>query len=208
MKTFKEFCSDAHLNEDWWNPLKQEKPKIIQPPQPKPVLAYKNYQPGVLNKGTGVFTPRPHSGVEQQRYGWKPVKVSSYSKADTPGPLTASGERFSDTARGVAVPYRSLTDNRPSIPFGTRLQMTTAPGTNAPIAKTKSFDTGNFGPTGEYNRKVRFDLSRQTAADVTGNPNITSSEFGKRMVYVRNEPVPKPKPKFIPKTKVVAKLGK
>lgn len=187
MKTFKQFCSDAYLNEDWWNPLSQEKPKVIKPQTS--VLAYKNYQPGVLNKETGKFTKRPHTKPEQQRYGWKPVKVSSYSKADTPGPLTASGERFSDTARGVAVPYKSLTSSRPSVPFGTRLQMTLAPGTNKPIANTKSFDTGNFGPTGQYNKNVRFDLARQTAADVTGNPNITSQEFGKRMVYVRNEPV-------------------
>lgn len=192
MKTFKQFCLDAHLTEDWWNPLSQEKPKVAKPVQPQ-VLAYKNYRSGVLNKGTGKFTPKPFTEKEQQRYGWKPVKVSSYSKADTPGPLTASGEKFSDTARGVAVPYRSLTDNRPSVPFGTKLQMTLAPGTKKPVATTKSFDTGNFGPTGEYNRNVRFDLSRQTAADVTGKPNITSQEFGKRMVYVRNAPQPKPK---------------
>lgn len=190
MKTFKEFCVDANIQEGMFNFLGGSKPKSSNT---QTVLAYKNYQPGVLNKGTGKFTPRPFTGKEQQRYQWKPVKVSSYSKADTPGPLTASGERFSDTARGVAVPYRSQTSSRPSIPFGTRLQMTAAPGTNAPVAKTKSFDTGNFGPTGEFNRNVKFDLSRQTAADVTGKPNITSQEFGKRMVYVRNEPSVKPK---------------
>lgn len=190
MKTFKEFCVDANIHEGIFDFLSSPKPKQNNP---QPVLAYKNYQSGVLDKGTGKFTPRPFSGKEQQRYQWKPVKVSSYSKADTPGPLTASGEKFSDTARGVAVPYASQTSSKPSIPFGTRLQMTAAPGTKAPVAKTKSFDTGNFGSTGEFNRNVKFDLSRQTAADVAGKPNITSQEFGKRMVYVRNEPTFKPK---------------
>ena len=149
------------------------------------VVAYKNYQPGVLDKSTGKFTQRSLTGPEQQRYGWKPVQVSSYSKADTPGSTTASGERFSDTARGVAVPYKSLTSSKPSIPFGTKLQMTKAPGTGTPVATTRSFDTGNFGRTGQYNKSTSFDLARQTAADVSGNPGITSKEFGKQKVYVK-----------------------
>jgi hypothetical protein len=161
MKTFKEFVTESQ------------------------VLAYKNYQPGVLDKSTGKFTQRPHTGLEQQRYGWKPVTVSSYSKADTPGSTTASGEKFSDNARGVAVPYKSSTSSKPSIEFGTKLQMTKAPGTKAPVATTRSFDTGNFGKYGQYNKDVNFDLARQTAADVSGKPNITSQEFGKQKLYVR-----------------------
>ena len=73
----------------------------------------------------------------------------------------------------------------PSIPFGTRLQMTTAPGTSRPVATTSVQDTGNFGPTGKYNKNVKFDLARQTAGDVFGNPNITPTEIGKPIVYVR-----------------------
>lgn len=166
MKTFKEFISEAT------------------------VLAYKNYKPGVLDKSTGKFTPKPHSKKEQQRYGWKPVDVSSYSKADTPGSFTASGEKFHDKARLVAVPYKSSTSSNPSIPFGTQLQMTRAPGTKAPVATTRVSDTGNFGPTGRYNRSTRYDLALQTARDVSGKSNITSKEFGKQKVYVRTSPQP------------------
>jgi hypothetical protein len=181
MKSFKEFCVDANIQE-FWNPFA---PKA-EPSQQ--VLAYKNYKPGVLDKSTGQFTQRPHTGEEQQRYGWKPVTVSSYSKADTPGSLTASGERFNDKQRLVAVPYASKTTNRPSSPFGTRLQMTTAPGTKTPVATTRVSDTGNFGPAGDYNKQTSYDLALQTARDVSGNPNITSQEFGKQRVYVRTTP--------------------
>lgn len=184
MKTYKQFCEQAYDCQELFgfNP---------PPPKPKPqttVLAYKNYQPGVLDKSTNKFTQRSHTGAEQKRYGWKPVSVSSYSKADTPGTKTASGEKFSDTAKGVAVPYASKTSSKPSIPFGTKLQMTKAPGTSAPVASTHSFDTGNFGKSGNYNKNVSFDLARQTAADVSGKPNITSHEFGKQKVYVKTTP--------------------
>jgi hypothetical protein len=179
MKTFQNFCKDANIQE-FWNPFA---------PKPKPntnVLAYKNYQPGVLDKSTGKFTQRSHTGAEEKRYGWKPVNVSSYSKADTPGSLTASGHKFDDKQRLVAVPYASRTSSRPSTAFGTRLQMTTAPGTSRPVATTSVQDTGNFGPTGDFNKKTRYDLSLQTARDVVGNPKITAGEFGKQKVYVRN----------------------
>lgn len=186
MKSYKQFCEDANIQE-FLNPF-AAKPKPN--PQSQQVLAYKNYQPGVLNKSTGKFSQRSHTGSEQKRYGWKPVEVSSYSKADTPGSTTASGERFSDTARGVAVPYKSKTSNAPSIPFGTQLQLTKAPGTKAPVATTHSFDTGNFGKAGNYNKTTSFDLARQTAADVSGKQNITSQEFGKQKVYVKTVPEP------------------
>lgn len=181
MKTFQQFCSEAYEIKEFLGFGEKPKPNTQ-------VLAYKNYQPGVLDKSTGKFTQRPHTGAEQQRYGWKPVNVSSYSKADTPGSTTASGEKFSDTARGVAVPYASKTGSKPSVPFGTQLQMTKAPGTKAPVATTHSFDTGNFGAAGQYNKNVSFDLSRQTAADVSGKPGMTSQQFGKQKVYVRNAP--------------------
>jgi len=167
MKTFREFMSEAGSEQ---------------------VLAYKNYKPGVLDKQTGKFTQRPHTGPEQQRYGWKPVNVSSYSKADTPGSLTASGEKFDDKQRLVAVPYASSSSTQPSIPFGTRLQLTKAPGTKAPVATTRVSDTGNFGPAGDFNKKTNLDLARQTAADVSGNPNITSKKFGKQTVYMKTAP--------------------
>ena len=179
MKTFREFCYDANIQE-FWNPFAPKE-------KPQKVLAYKNYQPGVLDKKTGKFTQRSHTDAEQKRYGWKPVKVSSYSKADTPGSLTASGEKFDDKQRLVAVPYASKTSNKPSTPFGTRLQMTSAPGTGAPVATTRVSDTGNFGPAGDYNRQTSYDLARQTAADVSGNANITSQQFGKRTIYVRQD---------------------
>lgn len=199
MKSFQNFCKDANIQE-FWNPFASKPQPQPQVSKSQQVLAYKNYKPGVLDKSTGKFTPRAHTAPEQKRYGWKPVKVSSYSKADTPGSLTASGERFDDKQRLVAVPYASRTSNKPSIPFGTRLQITSAPGTKSPVATTKVSDTGNFGPAGDYNRQTSLDLARQTAADVSGNPNITSSEFGKRTVYVRQAPTPpvaktKPLPK-------------
>jgi len=187
MKSYKQFCEQAYNCQEFFgfNP-----PPPKPTPAPKEVLAYKNYQSGVLNKDTGKFTQRSFTKPEQQRYGWKPVHVSSYSKADTPGSKTASGEKFSDTARGVAVPYASKKGSKPSVPFGTQLQMTKAPGTKAPVATTHSFDTGNFGKAGSYNKNVSFDLARQTAADVSGKPGITSKEFGKQKVYVRNAPEP------------------
>lgn len=183
MKSFQEFYEQAsQIQEFFFGPV------TPPPPRPKPpteVLAYKNYQPGVLNKSTGKFTQRPHTPKEQERYGWKPVKVSSYSTVDTKGTHTASGEKWHDTARGVAVPYKSPTSSKPSIPFGTQFQMTKAPGTKSPVATTKVFDTGNFGRQGQYNRSTSFDLSRQTAADVSGKPGLTSREFGKQTVYAK-----------------------
>jgi len=188
MKTFKQFIEETNQVQELFGFM--EPPPKPQPPKQE-VLAYKNYQPGVLDKSTGKFTQRSFTKPEQKRYGWEPpVEVSSYSKADTPGTTTASGERFSDTAKGVAVPYKSKTNKSPSIPFGTKLQMTKAPGTGAPVATTHSFDTGNFGKAGSYNKSTSFDLARQTAADVSGKPGITSKEFGKQKVYVRNAPEP------------------
>ena len=197
MKSYKEFCKDANIQE-FWNPF-APKPNPVAKPQS--VLAYKNYQSGVLNKSTNEFTPRPHSGPEQTRYGWKPVSVSSYSKKDTPGPKTASGHKFDDKQRLVAVPYKykegqapkGTWSGTPSIPFGTKLNVTAKPmGTSTKVSNTSVQDTGNFGPAGDYNKSTSYDLSRQTAADVSGNPNITSTEFGKRKVYVRSSPKPKP----------------
>jgi hypothetical protein len=185
MKTFQNFCSDANIQE-FWNPF-ASKPVAKPKPQTK-VLAYKNYQSGVLDKSTGKFTQRSHTGPEQKRYGWKPTNVSSYSKADTPGSLTASGHKFDDRQRLVAVPYASTKSSKPSSPFGTRLQMTKAPGTKLPVATTSVQDTGNFGPDGDYNKNTGYDLALQTARDVSGKPNITATEFGKQKVYVRTVP--------------------
>jgi len=193
MKTFSQFCSEAYQVQEFFGFFGQ-KPK----PQNTQVLAYQNYKPGVLDKKTGEFTARPHTSKEQERYGWKPVSVSSYSKADTPGSLTASGHKFDDKQKLVAVPYKSTTSTKPSTPFGTNLDMTRAPGVT-PVAKTSVQDTGNFGPAGDYNRNTSYDLSLSTARDVSGKPNITSTEFGKQKVYVRTTPTatakPAPKPK-------------
>jgi len=180
MKTFQNFCKDANIQE-FWNPFA---PKPTTKPNTK-VLAYKNYKPGVLDKSTGEFTPRPHNDSEKDRYGWKPVTVSTYSTADTPGSLTASGHKFDDKQRLVAVPYTSRTNTKPSIPFGTNLQITKAPGTKAPVATTTVRDTGNFGAAGDYNKSVYADAALQTTRDFTGNPKITAQEAGKQKVYVR-----------------------
>lgn len=180
MKTFKQFCSEAYQIQELFGFGEKPKPNTQ-------VLAYKNYQPGVLDKSTGKFTQRAHTGPEQKRYGWKPVNVSSYSKADTPGSLTASGHKFNDKQKLVAVPYASKKSSKPSTPFGTQLNMTRAPGVT-PVAKTSVQDTGNFGPAGDYNKKTSYDLSLSTARDVSGKPNITSQEFGKQKVYVRTAP--------------------
>jgi hypothetical protein len=186
MKTFPQFCEDANIQE-FWNPLAKK-----VKPQPKPntkVLAYKNYKPGVLDKASGKFTQRAHSDLEKKRYGWTPVKASSYSKADTPGSLTASGHKFDDSQRLVAVPYKSKTSTKPSIPFKTKLDLTTKPvGKETKVAKTSVQDTGNFGPAGDYNRSTGMDLSLRTAKDLA--PVSTSREWGKRKIYVRNAQEP------------------
>jgi hypothetical protein len=188
MKTFKEFCVEAYQIQELFGFGEKPKPS-------NQVLAYKNYQSGVLNKDTGKFTQRAHTGAEQQRYGWKPVQVSSYSKADTPGSKTSSGHKFDDKQRLVAVPYKYKLGQvpkgewkgTPSIPFGTKLDITTKPmGTATKVAKTSVQDTGNFGAAGDTNKEVKMDLSLRTAKDLA--PVSTSNQFGKRIVYSRVSP--------------------
>ena len=133
MKTFNEFV----------NFFKKE----TKPPVPKDVkvLAYKNYKPGVLNKTTGEFTQRDHTPDEAARYGWKPVKTSSYGPRDTTSQAyntgkdnvqrTADGTPFTGSTRGVAVPYKykkgevpkGTWAGTPSIKFGTKVQFTPKP---------------------------------------------------------------------------------
>jgi hypothetical protein len=198
MKSYKEFCKDANIQE-FWNPF-APKPKPVAKPQT--VLAYKNYQSGVLDKSTNTFTPRAHTPKEQERYGWKPVNVSSYSKKDTPGSKTASGHKFDDNQRLVAVPYKYKEGQvpkgewkgTPSIPFGTKLNFTSKPmGTSTRISNASVQDTGNFGRAGDYNKSTSYDLALQSARDVTDNPNITSTKFGKQKVYVKTLPSQKQK---------------
>jgi len=204
MKTFNQFCDDANINE-FWNPF-ASKPK---PPKPKPkgdvkVLAYKNYKSGELNKTTGEFTPRSHTPSEKARYGWKPVNTSSYGPKDTTSQSyntgrdkvqrTADGTPFSGSTRGVAVPYKYKKNEvpkgewagTPSRKFGSKVTFTQKPmgtGTRSIITQVK--DTGNFGPAGAVNRSTSFDLMRQTARDLTGNPKLTPTQYGKRKVYVK-----------------------
>ena len=180
--------------------------KKKKPPEPKDVkvLAYKNYKPGVLNKTTGEFTQRDHTPDEAARYGWKPVKTSSYGPKDTTPQAyntgkdnvqrTADGTEFKGSTRGVAVPYKYKTgeipkgtwSGTPSIKFGTNVQFTQKPmGKDTRVTNAKVRDTGNFGAAGEFNRSTSFDLMRQTARDVTGNPNLTPTQYGKRTLYSR-----------------------
>ena len=180
--------------------------KKKKPPEPKDVkvLAYKNYKPGVLNKTTGEFTQRDHTPDEAKRYGWKPVKTSSYGPGDTTSQAyntgkdnvqrTADGTPFSGATRGVAVPYKYKAGEvpkgtwagTPSVKFGTNVQFTQKPmGKDTRVTNAKVRDTGNFGAAGEFNRSTSFDLMRQTARDVTGNQNLTPTQYGKRTLYSR-----------------------
>ena len=180
--------------------------KKKKPPEPKDVkvLAYKNYKPGVLNKTTGEFTQRDHTPDEAKRYGWKPVKTSSYGPRDTTSQAyntgkdnvqrTADGTPFSGSTRGVAVPYKYKAGEvpkgtwagTPSVKFGTNVQFTQKPmGKDTRVTNAKVRDTGNFGAAGEFNRSTSFDLMRQTARDVTGNPNLSPTQYGKRTLYSR-----------------------
>ena len=208
MKTFHQFCEDANVQE-FWNPFapKRKSPTAPAPKQNPNVLAYRNYQPGVLNKDTNEFTPRSHSETEAKRYGWKPVKTSSYGPGDTTSQgyntgadrvqRTADGTPFSGSTRGVAVPYKykegevpqGTWAGTPSRPFGSNVTFTekpmgTKPGSTRSVT-TKVRDTGNFGPAGEVNRNTSFDLMRQTARDLTGIPNLTPTQYGKRTIYQR-----------------------
>ena len=180
--------------------------KKKKPPEPKDVkvLAYKNYKPGVLNKTTGEFTQRDHTPDEAKRYGWKPVKTSSYGPGDTTSQAyntgkdnvqrTADGTPFSGATRGVAVPYKYKAGEvpkgtwagTPSVKFGTNVQFTQKPmGKDTRVTNAKVRDTGNFGAAGEFNRSTSFDLMRQTARDVTGNQNLSPTQYGKRTLYSR-----------------------
>ena len=196
MKTFKEFCADANIQEGWLqditrnvsntvrgvtNRLGITRPQPQAKPKPQPVLAYRNYQQGF---GSGKdWKPGKWTEKQKAQYGWEPVKVSSYSKADTPGPSTASGHKWDDQQRLVAVPWKSSTDKRPTIPFDTNIELTMQPrGRNTNIARTTSQDTGNFGSAGDYKNRV-MDLSLRTAKDLL--PIKTSNDWGVRTVYRR-----------------------
>ena len=181
-----------------------KKKKSPTPPKDVKVLAYKNYKPGVLNKTTGEFTQRDHTPDEKARYGWKPVKTSSYGPGDTTSQAyntgsdkvqrTADGTEFKGSTRGVAVPYKYKTgeipkgtwSGTPSLKFGTKVQFTQKPmGKNTRVTNATVRDTGNFGAAGEFNKSTSFDLMRQTARDVTGNPNLSPTQYGKRTLYSR-----------------------
>ena len=181
-----------------------KKKKSPTPPKDVKVLAYKNYKPGVLNKTTGEFTQRDHTPDEASRYGWKPVKTSSYGPRDTTSQAyntgkdnvqrTADGTPFTGSTRGVAVPYKYKAGEvpkgtwagTPSIKFGTNVQFTPKPmGKDSKVTNATVRDTGNFGAAGEVNKSTSFDLMRQTARDVTGNPNLTPTQYGKRTLYSR-----------------------
>lgn len=183
MKTFREFCSDANIYE-FWNPF-ASKPKPNPKPPQQPVLAHKNYQQGFgsgKNWKPGTWTPE-----QQARYGYKPVKVSAY---DPTGNVTASGKPFTtNTPPSVAVPYVSKTNKKPTIPFGTKIDFTTAPmGRNTKSTSAEVTDTGNFG------RKDSESTNANVFADVSPTlrnklvPGTSSTEFGKPMVYAKVTP--------------------
>jgi hypothetical protein len=203
MKTFKEFYAESHSIQELFgfNPP--------PPPAPKPattVLAYKNYKPGILDKQTGKFTQKTHTPKEQQRYGWKPVKATSYSPGDkfTPNKVTATGEPHNWSTRNAAVPFKYKEggapkgkQGEPSIQYGSTLNLTNKPtGKSTKIVKSKINDVGDFGRTGNVNRDVSYDLSPRTIRDITGDNKTPdskiSSNWGKGMVYAKVTPT-KPK---------------
>lgn len=199
MKTFKQFCAEAYsLNEFFWNSPPPPKP---QPPKQE-VLAYKNYKPGTLDKKTGKFTQRAHSPEEQKRYGWKPVKASVYAPGDkfTPNKTTATGDPHNWTTRNAAVPFKYKEgqapkgqEGKPSISYGSSLNLTAKPeGTKTKSTTAKINDVGDFGKTGNVNKDVSFDVSPQITKDIAG-ANTTPEKWGKRMVYAKVAPAPKPK---------------
>ena len=208
-KDVKDFASTKHDGlpkkkktlKEFMGFFKKKKPPA---PKEKKVLAYKNYKPGVLNKTTGEFTQRDHTPDEAKRYGWKPVKTSSYGPGDTTSQAyntgsdnvqrTADGTPFSGATRGVAVPYKYKAGEvpkgtwagTPSVKFGTNVQFTQKPmGKDTRVTNAQVRDTGNFGAAGEFNRSTSFDLMRQTARDVTGKKNLTPTQYGKRTLYSR-----------------------
>ena len=201
MKTFQKFIEEASQVQELFG---------FNPPPPKPqppkqeVLAYKNYQPGVLNKQSGKFTQRAHTPDEQKRYGWKPVKATVYAPGDkfTPNKVTATGDPHNWTTRGAAVPFKHKEgqapkgkEGEPSIPYGSRLKLTAKPeGTKTKSTTTKINDVGDFGKTGNVNKDVSFDLSPQVSRDVAGK-NISPTDWGKRMVYAKVAPSEKSKAK-------------
>lgn len=199
MKSFKEFCVDADIQE-FWNPF-APKPQ----PQSQNVLAYKNYKPGVLNKQTGEFTQRAHTPDEQQRYGWKPVKASVYAPGDrfTPNKVTATGDPHNWTTKNAAVPFKYKEgqspkgkEGQPSIPYGSQLSLTAKPmGTQTRVTTAKINDVGDFGKTGNVNKPVSFDVSPAAAQSVAGS-NITPQQWGIRNVYTKVSP---PTAKVAPK---------
>jgi hypothetical protein len=193
MKSYKQFCKDANIIEDLNLVAKSTKPKPSKEPS-KEVLAYKNYQPGVLDKSTGKFTQRAHSDTEQNRYGWKPVKASVYAPGDafTPNAVTATGDPHNWKTRNAAVPFKYKEgqapkgqSGAPSIPYGSTLRVTAEPqGTKTKETKAKINDVGDFGKTGNVNKDTSFDLSPQITKDIAGT-NITPQKWGKRMVYTQ-----------------------
>jgi hypothetical protein len=202
MKSFKEFCVDANIQE-FWNPF-SPKPAAATAAKPKPntkVLAYQNYKPGVLDKASGKFTARPHTKAEKQRYRYEPVKASVYAPGDafTPNKVTATGDPHNWTTRNAAVPFKYKEgqapkgkEGKPSIPYGSTLQLTAKPmGTKTKSTTAKINDVGDFGTTGNVNKDVSFDVSPQITKDI-GGAGMTPQKWGKRMVYAKVNPPPTP----------------
>jgi hypothetical protein len=192
MKTYKEFCAEAYSLSEFFGPF-ASKPTAKPKPNTK-VLAYKNYKSGELDKSTGKFTQRAHTGAEQQRYGWKPVKASVYAPGDkfTPNKTTATGDPHNWTTRNAAVPFKYKEgqapkgqEGKPSISYGSKLQLTANPqGTKTKSTTAKINDVGDFGRTGNVNKDVSFDVSPQITKDIAGK-GTTPEKWGKRMVYAK-----------------------
>jgi hypothetical protein len=197
MKTYKQFCEDVNIQENWLKDVSNVTRNItntlgITKPTPKPirkaqpVLAYKNYQQGF---GSGKnWKPGKWSPEQEKRHGWKPVEITGYEPT---GNLTAWGKPLTRTSPpSVAVPYASNTSTNPRIPFGTKLTFTNAPMGKKTIKTTATVtDTGSFGRRGDLNS-----VNQNTFADASPslqcklNPKACgdTNKFGKHMAYVLN----------------------
>jgi lambda family phage tail tape measure protein len=107
----------------------------------------------------------------------KTAKASFYGGPSDPtrwhGRKTASGEVYDENGLTVAVPYRSKSDKRPSIPFGTYLLVTNP--ANGKQVVVRVTDTGNFGTDAQYGGRgldLSYGAAKQLGTVQSGVANV------------------------------------
>lgn len=96
------------------------------------------------------------------------------------GRKTASGEVYDENGLTVAVPYRSRTDKRPSIPFGTYILVTNP--ANGKQVVVRVTDTGNFGTDPQYGGRgldLSYGAAQQLGTVQAGVANVNYQVLGK-----------------------------